>query len=232
MLSDEDSAGGRILVVEDDDDIVDVLRRTLRAEGYEVRASGDGPEAMEDLTDFSPDLVILDLGLPGMDGIEVCSRIRSSENGEVPILMLTARADAEDRVTGLDSGADDYLVKPFDRSELLARIRALLRRHPPRGSAMVTVGDLRLNPDLQEARRGDREIELTKREFELLEYLMRNQRLVISRERLLEEVWGYDPLDETNTIDVFISNLRRKLEEDGEPRILHTKRGAGYVIKV
>jgi DNA-binding response OmpR family regulator len=231
MLSDADSAGGRILVVEDDGDIVDVLRRTLRAEGYEVRAAGDGPEALVDLVDFAPDLVVLDLGLPGMDGIEVCDRIRKSENAEVPVLMLTARADAEDRVTGLDSGADDYLVKPFDRAELLARIRALLRRHPPRGSAMVSVGDLRLNPDLQEASRGDREIELTKREFELLEYLMRNQRLVISRERLLEEVWGYDPLDETNTIDVFISNLRRKLEEGGEPRILHTKRGAGYVIK-
>jgi two-component system, OmpR family, response regulator MprA len=231
MFSDADSAGGRILVVEDDADIVDVLRRTLRAEGYEVRAAGDGPEALADLVEFAPDLVILDLGLPGMDGIEVCDRIRKSENSEVPVLMLTARADAEDRVTGLDSGADDYLVKPFDRAELLARIRALLRRHPPRGSAMVTVGDLRLNPDLQEAKRGDREIELTKREFELLEYLMRNQRLVISRERLLGEVWGYDPLDETNTIDVFISNLRRKLEEGGEPRILHTKRGAGYVIK-
>jgi DNA-binding response OmpR family regulator len=231
MLSDADSTGGRILVVEDDEDIVDVLRRTLRAEGYEVRAAGDGPEALEDLADFAPDLVILDLGLPGMDGIEVCARIRKSENAEVPVLMLTARADAEDRVTGLDIGADDYLVKPFDRAELLARIRALLRRHPPRGSAMVSVGDLRLNPDLQEAKRGEREIELTKREFELLEYLMRNQRLVISRERLLEEVWGYDPLDETNTIDVFISNLRRKLEEGGEPRILHTKRGAGYVIK-
>jgi two-component system, OmpR family, response regulator MprA len=231
MLSDVDSEGGRILVVEDDGDIVDVLRRTLRAEGYEVRAVGDGPDALESLIDFAPDLVILDLGLPGMDGIEVCDRIRKSESAGVPVLMLTARADAEDRVTGLDSGADDYLVKPFDRAELLARIRALLRRHPPRGSAMVTVGDLRLNPDLQEAKRGDREIELTKREFELLEYLMRNQRLVISRERLLEEVWGYDPLDETNTIDVFISNLRRKLEEGGEPRILHTKRGAGYVIK-
>jgi DNA-binding response OmpR family regulator len=231
MLSDAESAGGRILIVEDDDDIVDVLRRTLRAEGYEVRSAHDGPEALEDLVDFAPDLVVLDLGLPGIDGIEVCDRIRNSENSEVPILMLTARADAEDRVTGLDSGADDYLVKPFDRAELLARIRALLRRHPPRGSAMVSVGDLRLNPDLQEAKRGDREIELTKREFELLEYLMRNQRLVISRERLLEEVWGYDPLDETNTIDVFISNLRRKLEEGGEPRILHTKRGAGYVIK-
>lgn len=229
MLSEADSAGGRILIVEDDEDIVDVLRRTLRAEGYEVRAAADGPEALENLADFVPDLVILDLGLPGMDGMEVCNRIRKTS--EVPVLMLTARADPEDRVAGLDTGADDYLVKPFDRSELLARIRALLRRHPPSGSALVTVGDLKLNPDLQEARRGDREIELTKREFELLEYLMRNQRLVVSRERLLEEVWGYDPLDDTNTIDVFISNLRRKLEEGGEARILHTKRGAGYVIK-
>jgi len=229
MFSEADSAGGRVLVVEDDEEIVDVLRRTLRAEGYEVRAALDGPEALDDLDEFAPDLVVLDLGLPGMDGMEVMSTIR--ESSEVPVLMLTARADPEDRVAGLDTGADDYLIKPFDRAELLARIRALLRRHPPRGSAMITVGDLRLNPDLQEARRGDREIELTKREFELLEYLMRNQRLVVSRERLLEEVWGYDPLDDTNTIDVFISNLRRKLEEGGEPRILHTKRGAGYVIK-
>jgi DNA-binding response OmpR family regulator len=229
MFSEAESAGGRVLIVEDDEEIVDVLRRTLRAEGYEVRAALDGPEALGDLDEFAPDLVVLDLGLPGMDGMEVMGRIR--ETSEVPVLMLTARADPEDRVAGLDTGADDYLIKPFDRAELLARIRALLRRHPPRGSAMVTVGDLRLNPDLQEARRGDREIELTKREFELLEYLMRNQRLVVSRERLLEEVWGYDPLDETNTIDVFISNLRRKLEEGGEPRILHTKRGAGYVIK-
>ncbi|MGA7396239.1 MAG: response regulator transcription factor [Solirubrobacterales bacterium] len=228
-MNDADSTGGRILVIEDDAEIVDVLRRTLRAEGYEVRASGDGPDGLAVSKEFLPDMVVLDLGLPGMDGIEVCARIR--ETSEVPILMLTARAETDDRVTGLDSGADDYLVKPFERTELLARIRALLRRHPPRGSAMITVGDLKLNPDSQEALRGDREVELTKREFELLEYLMRNQRLVISRERLLEEVWGYDPLDETNTIDVFISNLRRKLEEGGEPRILHTKRGAGYVIK-
>ena len=229
MMAEEDSLGGRILIVEDDGDIVDVLRRTLRAEGYEVRSGGDGPTGLDIASEFMPDLVVLDLGLPGMDGLEVCAKLR--EDSEVPILMLTARADTEDRVTGLDSGADDYLVKPFERSELLARIRALLRRHPPRGSALLTVGDLKLNPDSQEAMRGDREVELTKREFELLEYLMRNRRLVISREKLLEEVWGYDPLDETNTIDVFISNLRRKLEEGGETRILHTKRGAGYVIK-
>jgi len=230
MHGDGDQNDGRILIVEDDEDIVDVLRRTLRAEGYEVRAGLDGESALGIASEFIPDLVVLDLGLPDMDGLDVCARLRE-DGGDVPILMLTARAGTDDRVTGLDSGADDYLVKPFERSELLARIRALLRRRPPRGSALLTAGDLRLNPDSQEATRGDREIELTKREFELLEYLMRNQRLVISRERLLEEVWGYDPLDETNTIDVFISNLRRKLEEGGEPRILHTKRGAGYVIK-
>jgi DNA-binding response OmpR family regulator len=164
-----------------------------------------------------------------MDGVEVCRRLRS--DGDVPILMLTARAETEDRVTGLDSGADDYLVKPFERKELLARIRALLRRRPPRGSASLEVGDLCLNPDTREVRRGEREIELTNREFELLEFLMRNERLVVSRERLLDEVWGYDPMAATNTIDVFISNLRRKLETGGEGRLLHTKRGAGYVLK-
>lgn len=221
--------GGRILVVEDDEEIVDVLRRTLRAEGYEVDAVGDGPEALERAGHFMPDLVVLDLGLPGMDGVEVCRKLR--REGDVPVLMLTARTETGDMVEGLDSGADDYLTKPFERAELLARIRALLRRRPPRGSAMLVVGDLELNPDAREVRRGTREIELTKREFELLEYLMRNERLVVSRERLLEEVWGYDPLDDTNTIDVFISNLRRKLEGDDESRMLHTKRGAGYLLK-
>jgi two-component system, OmpR family, response regulator MprA len=229
VLSEIDQIGGRVLIVEDDVDIADVLRRSLRNEGYEVRTSADGVEALDLAAGFSPDLVVLDLGLPGMDGVEVCRRLRS--DGDVPILMLTARAETEDRVTGLDSGADDYLVKPFERKELLARIRALLRRRPPRGSASLEVGDLCLNPDTREVRRGEREIELTNREFELLEFLMRNERLVVSRERLLDEVWGYDPLAATNTIDVFISNLRRKLEAGGEGRLLHTKRGAGYVLK-
>ena len=229
MLSETDPSGGRVLVVEDDADIADVLRRSLRNEGYEVKTSADGVEALDVAAGFVPDLVVLDLGLPRLDGVEVCRRLR--EDGDVPILMLTARAETEDRVTGLDSGADDYLVKPFERQELLARIRALLRRRPPRGTASLAVGDLQLNPDTREVRRGEREIELTNREFELLEFLMRNERLVISRERLLDEVWGYDPMAATNTIDVFISNLRRKLEADDEPRLLHTKRGAGYVLK-
>jgi DNA-binding response OmpR family regulator len=230
MLTSEPEIGtGRVLVVEDDAEIADVLRRSLRQEGYEVKTSADGVEALDVATGFVPDLVVLDLGLPRLDGVEVCRRLRAE--GDVPILMLTARAETEDRVSGLDSGADDYLVKPFERQELLARIRALLRRRPPRGAASLEVADLTLNPDTREVRRGERELELTNREFELLEYLMRNERLVVSRERLLDDVWGYDPTAATNTIDVFISNLRRKLEAGGEARLLHTKRGAGYVLK-
>jgi len=209
MLATDDTIG-RVLVVEDDEEIA-------------------GVEALRVALEFMPDLVVLDLGLPKLDGVEVCRRLRAES--DVPILILTARAETGDRVEGLDSGADDYLVKPFERQELLARMRALLRRRPPRGSASLAVGDLRLNPDTREVVRGNREIDLTNREFELLEYLMRNERLVISRERLLEEVWGYDPMAMTNTIDVFVSNVRRKLEDGDEPRLLHTKRGAGYVLR-
>jgi DNA-binding response OmpR family regulator len=176
-----------------------------------------------------PDVVILDLGLPRMDGIEVAKRVRGAD--DVPILMLTARDAVEARVEGLDSGADDYLVKPFERQELLARLRALLRRRPPRGSASLVVGDLSLNPDTHEVARGGRVVDLTQREFELLEYLMRNERIVVPRQRLLEEVWGYDPFATTNTIEVFVSNLRRKLEAGDQSRLLHTIRGAGYVLR-
>ncbi len=228
-MTDADTMLGRVLVVEDDEDIADVLRRSLRQEGHEVRTAADGEEALASAHDFAPDMVVLDLGLPKLDGVEVCRRLR--EESDVPILILTARADTDDRVRGLDAGADDYLVKPFERAELLARLRALMRRRPPRGSASLRVSDLTLNPDTRDVSRGDRQLDLTAREFELLEFLLRNQKLVISRERLLEEVWGYDPTSMTNTIDVFISNLRRKLEEGGETRILHTKRGAGYVVR-
>jgi two-component system response regulator MprA len=219
----------RVLVVEDDEDIALALQRSLRLEGYDVRISRDGSAALDDFKQFLPDLVLLDLGLPKVDGITVAERMR--RDGDVPILMLTARDALESRVEGLDSGADDYLVKPFERQELLARMRALLRRRPPRGEANLTVGDLLLNPDTHEVRRGDRDIELTQREFELLEFLMRNERIVVSRQRLLDEVWGYDPFSTTNTIEVFVSNLRRKLEGGGEPRLLHTIRGAGYVLR-
>jgi len=219
----------RVLVVEDDDEIAGVLQRSLRLEGYDVRVSADGEAALADARAFVPDLVVLDLGLPKLDGMEVARRLRAED--DTPILMLTARDEVESRVEGLDTGADDYLVKPFDRQELLARLRALLRRRPPRGSASLVCADLQLNPDTHEVSRGEREIELTQREFELLEFLMRNERIVVPRQRLLEEVWGYDPFATTNTIEVFVSNLRRKLEAGGEPRLLHTKRGAGYVLK-
>jgi DNA-binding response OmpR family regulator len=220
----------RVLVVEDDDGIAQVLQRSLRMEGYEVRLAGDGVTALDVAHGFLPDLVILDLGLPRMDGIDVAKTLRESD--DVPILVLTARDGVESRVEGLDAGADDYLVKPFERQELLARLRALLRRRPPRGQATLTVGDLKLNPDTHEVVRAERTIDLTQREFELLEYLMRNERIVVSRQRLLDEVWGYDPFSMTNTIEVFVSNLRRKLEAGGEPRLLHTIRGAGYVLRV
>jgi two-component system, OmpR family, response regulator MprA len=223
------SARPRVLVVEDDTDIAGVLRRSLDKEGYDVRVAGDGESALDEAGVFEPDAVVLDLGLPKLDGVEVCRRLRTE--GDVPILILTARDALDARVQGLDSGADDYLVKPFEREELLARIRALLRRRPPRGSASLVVGDLRLNPATREAFRGERELELTAREFELLEHLMRNERIVVSRQSLLDEVWGYHPFAETNTVDVFISNLRRKLELGGEPRVLHTIRGAGYVLR-
>jgi two-component system response regulator MprA len=219
----------RVLVVEDDDEIAQVLQRSLRLDGYDVRIAGDGEAALDQAAAYHPDLVILDLGLPKLDGIEVARRLRAAD--DVPILMLTARDAVESRVEGLDSGADDYLVKPFERQELLARLRALLRRRPPRGSASLVVSDLALNPDTHEVARGDRAIELTQREFELLEYLMRNERIVVPRQRLLEEVWGYDPFATTNTIEVFVSNLRRKLEAGGEARLLHTIRGAGYVLR-
>ena len=224
------SGSPRVLVVEDDADIAGVLRRSLDKEGYEVRVAGDGEAALEESGVFEPDAVVLDLGLPKMDGVEVCRRLR--EEGDVPILMLTARDAVDARVEGLDSGADDYLVKPFERDELLARVRALLRRRPPRGSAFLVVG--RPPPQPRHAVRSSaasRALELTAREFELLEHLMRNERIVVSRQALLDEVWGYHPFAETNTVDVFISNLRRKLEAGGEPRLLHTVRGAGYVLR-
>jgi len=223
------SRAPRVLVVEDDEEIAQTLQRSLRMEGYEVRIASDGVSALDDAHAFLPDLVVLDLGLPRLDGIDVAKTLR--ENDDVPILMLTARDALEARVEGLDAGADDYLVKPFERQELLARMRALLRRRPPRGSAPLRVADLLLNSDTHEVTRGERAIELTQREFELLEYLMRNERIVISRQRLLDDVWGYDPFSTTNTIEVFVSNLRRKLEAEGEPRLLHTIRGAGYVLR-
>lgn len=224
------SRAARVLIVEDDEAIAEVVQRILRIDGYKTEIASDGVAGLALAASFDPDIVILDLGLPQIDGTEVARRLR--EAGDVPILVLTARDATEAKVEGLDAGADDYLVKPFEREELLARLRALLRRRPPRGTASLTFEDLVLKPDSYEVLRGERRVDLTQREFELLEYLMRNQRVVISRQLLLEDVWGYDPFADTNTIEVFVSNIRRKLEADGEPRLLHTVRGVGYVLRV
>lgn len=224
------SRTARVLIVEDDKAIAEVVQRILRIDGYKTEIASDGELGLALAASFDPDIVILDLGLPQLDGTEVARRLR--EGSDVPILVLTARDATESKVEGLDAGADDYLVKPFEREELLARLRALLRRRPPRGTASLNFEDLVLKPDSYEVLRGERRVDLTQREFELLEYLMRNQRVVISRQLLLEDVWGYDPFADTNTIEVFVSNIRRKLEADGEPRLLHTVRGVGYVLRV
>ena len=220
----------RVLVVEDDDEIAAVLARMLRSEGLEARVSVDGHTAIGEAATFKPDAILIDLGLPGIDGVEVIRRLRAGGES-TPIIAVTARDASESRVEGLDAGADDYVVKPFDRAELLARIRAVLRRSPPEGAAAVVVGPLVLDPDSMIVTMSGRAVDLTTREFELLEYLMRNRGIVISRQRLLDEVWEYGPMAETNTIEVFISNLRKKLESGGEDRVLETVRGAGYVIR-
>lgn len=220
----------RVLVAEDDPDIAAVLTRILRSEGLEAKVAGNGADALEQLRLFKPDVTLLDLGLPEMDGVDVLRALRASGDDR-PVIALTARDASESRVEGLDAGADDYVVKPFDRAELLARMRAVLRRRPPEGSVALKAGILELDPDSRLANISGRDLELTSREFDLLEYLMRNRGVVISRQRLLDDVWGYDPSAETNTIEVFISNLRRKLEADGEKRVLETVRGSGYVIR-
>ncbi len=219
-----------ILIVEDEYAVARGIEYALTQEGYEVTVARTGEDGLREALERAPDLVILDVRLPGIDGFEVLRRLRGS-GAKMPVLFLTAREEEVDRVIGLELGADDYLTKPFSHHELLARLRALMRRRPPRGSAYLVVGDLKLNPDSREVYRGERRLDLTTREFELLEHLMRNARLVVSRQALLDEVWGYHPFAETNTVDVFVSNLRRKLESGGEVRLLHTVRGAGYVLR-
>ena len=218
-----------ILVVDDDLEIVSFIKRGLIYEGYSVDTAVDGTEALTKARDKEPDLVILDIMMPGLDGVEVSKRLRQAS--DVPILMLTAKGTVADRVEGLDSGADDYLVKPFAFDELLARVRALLRRRQPREGEVLRFSDLSLDTATREVRRGNEVIELTAQEFDLLELFMRHRRQVLNRDRIYDRVWGYDFGGESNLIEVYVSYLRSKLEASGRPRLIHTVRGVGYVMK-
>jgi two-component system response regulator MprA len=224
-----------VLVVDDDPEIRDSLRRGLTVEGYAVSLAEDGVEALSVARDRAPDLVVLDVMLPELDGLEVCRRLRMAEDG-LPIVLLTARDAVADRVSGLDSGADDYLVKPFAIEELLARVRVQLRRREPTaasfaGARELRFDDLRLDTVGREARRGPRRIAPTTTEYELLRLFMQHPREVLSRKRIFERVWGYDFDGESKVIEVYVRYLREKLEAGGEPRLIHTVRGAGYVLR-
>lgn len=219
-----------VLVVDDEQAVREAVARALRYEGYTVTTAADGQEALEAQALEPADAIVLDVLMPNLDGLEVCRRLRLGGDA-VPILMLTARETVPDRVAGLDAGADDYLVKPFALQELLARLRALLRRTlEPDGGAM-RFADLSLDPETREVRRGERAIELTRTEFLLLELLLRNPKRVLTRELILERVWGYDFETSSNSLDVYIGYLRRKTEGGGEPRLIQTVRGVGYVLR-
>ena len=219
-----------ILVVDDDRPITDVLRRALAYEGYTVEVALRGDEALNKVIEHQPDLIVLDRMLPGLDGLEVCRRLRASGN-QVPILMLTAKDSIPDRVAGLDTGADDYLVKPMQLDELQARVRALLRRRNPEQSEVLRFLDLELDTGSRLAKRGEREFALSTTEYELMQLFVRRPRQVLTRDVIMERVWGYDFEGESNVLEVYIGYLRNKLEAKGEPRLIHTVRGAGYVLR-
>jgi two-component system response regulator MprA len=228
----------RILVVDDDRAVRESLRRSLAFNGYQVDLASDGQAALDAVTAQRPDAMVLDVMMPRLDGLEVCRRMRAGGD-DLPILVLTARDAVSDRVSGLDAGADDYLPKPFALEELLARLRALLRRRTPDDIAAAAMGsskplvfgDLSLDPETREVRRGDRPISLTRTEFSLLELLLAYPRRVLTRAQILEQVWGYDFPTTGNALEVYIGYLRRKTEADGEPRLIHTVRGVGYVLR-
>jgi len=221
----------RILVVDDERAVRESIERALRLEGYEVVQAADGAEALGSVAGQAPDAMVLDLMMPEVDGLEVCRQLRS-EGDRLPILVLTARDSVSDRVRGLDAGADDYLVKPFALDELLARLRALLRRSGGAdASGVLRFADLELDPNSYEVRRDDRTIELTRTEFLLLELFMTHPRQVLTRSVIFERVWGYDFGPGSNSLEVYVSYLRRKTESAGEPRLLHTVRGVGYVLR-
>lgn len=220
----------RVLVVEDEPDIADFIRRGLTYKGYEVNVAHSGEEALERARDQLPDLVILDLMLPGIDGVEVCRRLRAAD--EIPIIILTARDTVADKVNGLEAGADDYVTKPFEFAELLARVRAALRRQQAKtGAAVIRVADLVIQPSSREVVRGTREVELSAREYDLLEFLARHAGQVVSKETLFEKVWGYDFEVESDAIKVYVRYLRKKLNASGEPDLIHSVRGVGYMLK-
>ena len=222
---------GRILLAEDDRPTREAVARALELEGYEVDTVSDGAAALLQFDRSRPDLLILDVMMPNVDGLTVCSRLRSRA-GDVPILMVTARTEVSDRVSGLDAGADDYLPKPFALDELLARVRALLRRTTaPEDTGEVEVGDLRIAPAARRAWRGDVELDLTKTEFDLLELLARNADIVLSHSTIYQDIWGYDFGPDSKSLAVYIGYLRRKVERDGAPRLIHTVRGVGYTLR-
>jgi DNA-binding response OmpR family regulator len=218
-----------VLVVDDEAAIREALERALRLEGFAVRTAAGGQQALDEVGEQQPAVVLLDITMPDLDGVQVIRRLRAQGN-DVPICVLSARNEVDDRVRGLQSGADDYLVKPFALEELVARLHALLRRRPE-APAPRTVGELHVDPVRRIARRGTRELELTRREFELLEAFVRHPGMVLSRGQLLEQVWGYDFEVDTNVVDVFVGYLRRKLESDGGPRLIQTVRGVGFVLR-
>jgi two-component system response regulator MprA len=223
----------RILVADDDPAVRDSLRRSLSFNGYDVSTASDGRQALDAVRESRPDLLLLDVNMPVVDGLETCRRLRAAGD-DLPVLMLTARVEVGDRVLGLDVGADDYLAKPFALEELLARIRALLRRSrtaPDDDVQALRFADLELDLAARTARRGARAISLTRTEFELLRVFMEHPRRVLSRELILDEVWGYDFPTTANSLEVYVGYLRRKTEADGEPRLIHTVRGVGYVLR-
>jgi two-component system response regulator MprA len=223
-------SGERILLIEDEARIAQFIERGLIYEGYRVSVARDGQSGLSIARDNPPDLVILDWMLPGLDGLEVCKRLRAAS--DVPILMLTAKDDIRDRVTGLDAGADDYLVKPFSVEELMARVRALFRRSTPNSRPeILRFSTLTLDTGTHRAYRGERSIDLTAKEYELLELFMRNPRQVLTRDVIFDRVWGYDFGGESNIIEVYVRYLRQKTEQENESRLIHTVRGVGYVLR-
>ncbi len=230
MHSVETIMTARILVVEDEVKLSQFIELELSQEGYQVTVAGDGITGLTYAREQQPDLILLDWMLPGLSGLEVCHRLRTTGD-KVPVILLTAKDDVRDRVAGLDAGADDYVVKPFSLEELLARVRANLRRNHEEDPESLQFSDLTLNQKTREIFRGSRAIELTAKEFDLLVYLMRHPRQVLTRDRILEEVWGYDFMGDSNIIEVYIRYLRLKLEEQQEPRLIQTVRGVGYVLR-